>query len=70
MNKATKRARVNPGLAGVGSLVGVLIVSLALGVFSFAGVALGATNSRDGWITQTAPGFAGRPWGRCVDLRH
>jgi len=52
VNKATKRARVNPGLAGVGSLVGVLIVSLALGVFSFAGVALGACASN------------GRPVGR------
>ncbi len=63
VNEETKRARVNPGLAGIGSLIGVLMISLVLAMFFFADVAPGAMNSNAGWITQTALDLAGRPWG-------
>jgi len=52
VNEETRRARTNPGLAGIGSLVGVLIISLVLAMLFFADVAPSAMNSN-----------AGRPWG-------
>ena len=63
VNEETKRARVNPGLAGIGSLVAVLLISVVLAMLFFTDVSPAAMNSNAGWLTQTGLDLAGRPWG-------
>lgn len=63
VNEETRRARTNPGLAGIGSLLGVLLISLVLALLFFADVSPSHMNSNAGWLTQTGLDLAGRPWG-------
>lgn len=63
VNEETRRANRNPGLAGIGSLVGVLIVSIVLSMLFLTDVSPNAMNSNAGWLTQTGLNLAGRPWG-------
>lgn len=63
VNEETKRARVNPGLAGIGSLIGVLVISIVLAMLFFSDVSPAVMSSNAGWLTQTGLNLAGRPWG-------
>jgi amino acid transporter len=63
VNEETRRANRNPGLAGIGSLVGVLIVSIVLAMLFLTDVSPTAMNANAGWLTQTGLSLAGRPWG-------
>lgn len=63
VNEETRRANRNPGLAGIGSLVGVLIVSIVLAILFLTDVSPNAMNANAGWLTQTGLSLVGRPWG-------
>jgi amino acid transporter len=68
VNEETRRARVNPGLAGIGGLIGVVVISVVLAMLFFADVSPAAMASNAGWLTQTALNLAGRPWGYVLTL--
>ena len=63
VNEETKRSRTNPGLAGIGSLAGVLIISVVLSMLFFANASPAAMSGNPGWLAQTGLNLAGRPWG-------
>jgi amino acid transporter len=68
VNEETRRANRNPGLAGIGSLVGVLIVSIVLAILFLTDVSPHAMNANSGWLTQTGLALVGRPWGYVLTL--
>jgi amino acid transporter len=68
VNEETRRARVNPGLAGIGSLIGVLVVSLILSLMFFAAVSPNTMGNNAGWLSALGLQLAGRPWGYFLTL--
>jgi len=68
VNEETRRSRVNPGLAGIGSLIGVLAVSLILSVMFFAAVSPQSMGNNAGWLSALGLQLAGRPWGYFLTL--
>jgi amino acid transporter len=68
VNEETRRSRVNPGLAGIGSLVGVLLVSLILSVMFFAAVSPSSMGNNAAWLSDLGLQLAGRPWGYFLTL--
>jgi amino acid transporter len=63
VNEETRRANRNPGLAGIGSLVAVLIISIVLALLFLTDVSPAKMSANAGWLTQTGLNLAGRPWG-------
>jgi len=63
VNEETRNQRRNPGLAGVGSLVGVLIVSLFLSIIFLSAVSPGSMANNASWLSDLGFQLAGKPWG-------
>jgi amino acid transporter len=63
VNEETRRARRNPGLAGIGSLVAVLFVSLLFSVLFFAAVRPGTMANSSAWLSTLGLQLGGKPWG-------
>lgn len=63
VNEETRNRRVNPGFAGVGSLVGVLVVSLFLSIIFLSAVSPHSMANNASWLSNLGFQLAGRPWG-------
>jgi amino acid transporter len=63
VNEETRQARRNPGLAGIGSLIAVLIASLILGALFLSAVTPDTMSNNSAWITDLGFQLAGKPWG-------
>ncbi|MGD0686962.1 MAG: APC family permease [Streptosporangiaceae bacterium] len=68
VNEETRRARRNPGLAGIGSLIAVLVVSLLFSALFFAKVSPGHMSANAAWLSDLGIQLAGRPWGYLLVL--
>ncbi|HTY73814.1 MAG TPA: APC family permease [Actinomycetes bacterium] len=68
VNEETRRARRNPGLAGIGSLLAVLVVSILFGAMFFAAVSPQAMSNNSAWLSALGLQLAGRPWGYLLVL--
>jgi len=68
VNEETKNKRVNPGLAGVGSLIGVLFVSLVLSFLFFSSVSPHMMANNSAWLSTLGFELAGKPWGYFLTL--
>ena len=68
VNEETRRARRNPGLAGIGSLIAVLAVSLLFSALFFAKVSPGHMSANAAWLSDLGIQLAGRPWGYLLVL--
>jgi len=68
VNEETRRARRNPGLAGIGSLIAVLAVSLLFSALFFSAVSPGHMSANAAWLSDLGIQLAGRPWGYLLVL--
>lgn len=63
VNEETRNRRVNPGFAGVGSLIGVLIVSLFLSILFLTAVSPHSMANNASWLSNLGFQLAGKPRG-------
>jgi amino acid transporter len=68
VNEETRRARRNPGLAGIGSLIAVLVVSLLFSLLFFAAVSPHVMSGNSAWLADLGIQLAGKPWGYLLVL--
>jgi len=68
VNEETKRSRRNPGLAGIGSLVAVVAVSLFFGALFLTAVNPTDMSKNSAWMSALGIQLAGKPWGYLLVL--
>lgn len=68
VNEETKKSRRNPGLAGIGSLVAVVAVSIFFGALFFSAVNPVDMSKNSAWMSTLGLQLAGRPWGYLLVL--
>jgi amino acid transporter len=63
VNEETRRAHRTPGLAGIGGIIGVVIISAVLAMMFLSAVSPKTMGSNAAWLTSSGFALAGHPWG-------